>query len=78
MNITGQSQDIATFTLIFASGAVALLELRGASQNDEQAQAQARTLLPGCEYDIQPGDQSNGHAFCFYSMPVERGGVYGH
>ncbi|GHO88233.1 hypothetical protein [Dictyobacter formicarum] len=55
-----------TFTLLFPHGEIAVLEVSGAQTQDEARSIAASVLLP-CKYEVQDGDVSHGHAFCFYS-----------
>lgn len=53
-----------TFTLTFAGGQVALLEVGGAA-NQEEAHAIAHHAIKGCQYTVTDGDTTNGYAHCF-------------
>jgi hypothetical protein len=55
-----------TFTLIFPGHLLAVLEVRGASSQDE-ARAVACEALPQCSYEVVDGDQTAGQAEIFYS-----------
>ncbi len=54
-----------TFTLTFAGGQVALLEVRGAADR-EQARTIACHAIKRCRYVVTEGDQTGGNAHCFY------------
>lgn len=54
-----------TFTLTFAGGQVALLEVRGAA-NQEEARTIACTAITRCQYTVTDGDQTGGRAHIFY------------
>jgi hypothetical protein len=66
---TNQQQAAAartdTFTLIFPMGRIAILEVRGAADQDS-ARAFAESALPQCRYVVTDGDQTKGHAEIFY------------
>ncbi|MBA2676816.1 MAG: hypothetical protein H0U76_00215 [Ktedonobacteraceae bacterium] len=53
------------FTLTFAGGQVALLEVRGAADREE-AHRIACTAIARCQYTVTDGDQTQGHAHTFY------------
>ena len=53
------------FTLNFSSGQIAVLEVRGAS-DQEAARAIACKAIPNCRYEVVDGDQSAGRAMIFY------------
>ena len=61
--IHASNQNI--FTLTFAGGQIALLDVRGAS-DIEEARALACAAFKHCEYIVVDGDQSGGHAAYFY------------
>jgi len=52
------------FKITFAGGQVALLDVRGAA-NQEEAHTIACTAFKHCEYTVVDGDQSGGHAASF-------------
>ncbi len=54
------------FTLTFAHGEVALLDVRGAV-DQEQARAIACDAIKRCQYSVTDGDQTGGNAHYFYS-----------
>jgi hypothetical protein len=54
------------FTLIFPGHLLAVLEVRGASSQDE-ARTVACEALPQCSYEVVDGDQTAGQAEIFYS-----------
>jgi len=54
-----------TFTLTFAGGQVALLEVRGAA-DQKQARALAQDAIKTCRYTITDGDTTNGQAHYLY------------
>ena len=53
------------FTLTFMGGEVALLEVRGA-EDQEKARLLAHNAITRCSYTVTDGDQTNGNAHCFY------------
>ena len=53
-----------TFTLTFAGGQVALLEVCGAA-NQEEARTLASHAIKTCSYSVIDGDQTGGNAHCF-------------
>lgn len=53
------------FTLTFVGGQVALLEVRGAA-NQEQAHTIACNAIKRCRYVVTEGDQTGGNAHSFY------------
>lgn len=55
-----------TFTLVFPQGEIAVLEVRGAS-DQEQARTLACGAFPSCVYTVTDGDVANGHAEYFYT-----------
>jgi hypothetical protein len=55
-----------TFTLTFRRGELAILEVRGAA-DQETARAIAGSAFSNCQYTITDGDQTNGRAEYFYS-----------
>lgn len=54
-----------TFTLTFADGQVALLEVQGAADQKE-AHTIACTAIKRCRYVVTEGDQTGGNAHSFY------------
>ena len=54
-----------TFTLTFAGGQIALLEVCGAA-NQEDAYSIACTAITRCQYSVTDGDQTQGRAHTFY------------
>lgn len=53
------------FTLTFAGGQIALLEVCGAT-NQEEAHTIACTAIMRCQYTVTDGDQTQGRAHTFY------------
>ncbi len=53
------------FTLTFAGGQVALLDVRGAADQD-QAHTIACNAIKRCRYVVTEGDQTGGNAHYFY------------
>ena len=54
------------FTLTFRGGQVALLNVCGAS-TQEEARAIAESAIKNSQYEVVAGDHTEGHAHCFYS-----------
>ena len=59
------ARNIHRFTLTFVGGQVALLEVRGAA-DDEQARILAANAIKHCHYMVTDGDTTYGQAQYFY------------
>lgn len=62
----GCIQRTDTFTLTFARGVMALLQVYNAP-TPQAASRVARAVLPGCPYTVTSGDQTDGRAAVFYA-----------
>lgn len=55
-----------TFTLVFKSGAVAVLQVHGA-EDQQEARAFAKSVLQRVSYEVRDGETTSSRACVFYS-----------
>lgn len=61
------AKNVHLFTLTFPGPRVALLEVRGAA-NEDRARALAWSAFKDCFYQVADGDQTGGHSQYFYTF----------